>query len=218
MTIPLIVLGALAVFSGYHFHHGIPQPWAFDKEGWFLEIWRNPIPFELTASYANPEFVKHVHEAEHHAHGTAMMASLAVAGFGILLSFLFYSRWAIFSPVKWAKGFGPIYTLVVNKYYFDELYDKTAIAGSLVFSKCMSLFDKYVIDGLVNAAGAAGKAMAFGSATFDRVVVDGLVNFTGFGTQALGSVTRLLQTGRIQQYLTFSMFALVAVAAVLILR
>ena len=218
MAIPLIVLGALALFSGYHYQGGVPQPWAFEKEGWFLELWENPVPFELTAKMADPTYRSHVAEVDHHSHNIAMIVSLIVASFGIALSFLFYSRWAILSPAKWAAALRPIHTTLVNKYWVDELYSATFIAGTLTVSKVSSLFDKYVVDGIVNTVGALGKAISFGSASFDRVVVDGLVNFAGLGTQAVGSVVRLIQTGRIQQYLAFSMFALVVVAAVLILR
>ena len=217
MAIPLIVLGALALFSGYHYQ-GRAAAVGFREGGMVPELWENPVPFELTAKMADPTYRSHVAEVDHHSHNIAMIVSLIVASFGIALSFLFYSRWAILSPAKWAAALRPIHTTLVNKYWVDELYSATFIAGTLTVSKVSSLFDKYVVDGIVNTVGALGKAISFGSASFDRVVVDGLVNFAGLGTQAVGSVVRLIQTGRIQQYLAFSMFALVVVAAVLILR
>lgn len=218
MTIPLMVLGGLAVLCGYHYSHsGVPNP--ANLEGWFLELWKNPVPYEAAWGGAAAEHQARFAEKLHHLHETHLPVylSLAAAGFGIFLSFAFYYfRW--FSAEKCARAFGPVYTLVLNKYYVDEFYSKTFIAASHGVSKVSSLFDKYVVDGIVNFVGGAGKKVAFGSAAFDKTVVDGLVNFAGFGTQAAGSIARMVQTGRIQQYVAFSVFALMVVAAVLILR
>lgn len=216
MSVPLIILGSLAIFCGYHFHGLIPNP--VNTEGWFLELWRDHRPFEAALGGHELEHREHYEHLVHgDAHGNAMILSLCAAGLGIGLSFVFY-YFKILKAASFAKALGPIYTAVVNKYYFDELYNKTAIAGSHLVAKVFSIFDRYVIDGIVNFVGGAMRAVSMGSAAFDRTVVDGLVNFAGFGTQAAGSVTRMLQTGRIQQYLTFSVFALVVVAALLILR
>ncbi len=218
MTIPLIVLGALALLAGYDWSHGFPNP--FSSHGWFLELWRDPVPFETALGLVRHAPGAMTHEAaEHFAHGAAMWTSLAVAGLGIGLSFLFYfgSRPKLSAP-RWAKAFGPVYGLVLNKYWLDEIYGKTVIALQMVVAQLASLFDKWVVDGIVNLVGSVMAKAADGSATFDRTVVDGAVNFAGFGTQAAGSAVRLLQSGRIQQYVTMSIFALVVLTAVLMLR
>ena len=55
------------------------------------------------------------------------------------------------------------------------------------------------------ASGAPASSPASSSAWFDRVFVDGAVNGVGAAlTQAFGSLVRLLQTGRIQQYAAFA--------------
>jgi NADH-quinone oxidoreductase subunit L len=216
MAIPLIVLGSLAVLCGYHYAHGgMPVPW--NTEGWFLEIWRDHRPFEALLGGHYAEHQEHFEHMVHESHVPAMVLSLAAAGTGILLSCAFYLfRWL--SAEKAARSFGAVYRTILNKYYVDELYSKTVIAGTMVFSSVSSLFDKYVVDGIVNFVGGSMEKLSGGSAAFDRTVVDGLVNFTGFGTQFAGTVTRLIQTGRIQQYVAFSVFALVVLTAVLILR
>jgi hypothetical protein len=48
-------------------------------------------------------------------------------------------------------------------------------------------------------------------------VVDGAVNGVGLTTQTFGSVARLLQSGRIQQYATYAVFGGLALAVWLIL-
>ncbi|MBL8696389.1 MAG: NADH-quinone oxidoreductase subunit L [Planctomycetes bacterium] len=218
MAIPLIVLGFLAVICGYGYHHGIPNVWP-EHGGWFQELWRDPVPHEIAHKLAGAHIhdAAHVEHVQHLAHNSAMMGSLAVAGLGILLSCAFY-LWRKLDAAAWARTFGPVYTLVLNKYYVDEFYSKTAIAGTFLVSKVSSLFDKYVVDGVVNGVGRTMRGISGGSAAFDRVVVDGAVNFAGLGTQAVGSVLRLLQSGRIQQYVTLSVIGLVLLLAVLILR
>ncbi|MBI3818626.1 MAG: NADH-quinone oxidoreductase subunit L [Planctomycetes bacterium] len=218
MAIPLIVLGSLAVVCGYPFAHGIPAPLFSEARPWFLAIWEDHVPFETLLGGHFAEHHEHYEHILHEsAHSNAVILSLCAAGLGISLSFAFYYfRW--FSAEKCANAIRPVYNTVLNKYYFDEFYGKTFIAGTLVFSKVSSLFDKYVIDGIVNFVGGLMKKSSDASASFDRTVVDGFVNFAGFGTQAIASISRMLQTGRIQQYVAFSVFALVVVAALLILR
>jgi NADH-quinone oxidoreductase subunit L len=77
--------------------------------------------------------------------------------------------------------------------------------------------DRHGVDGVVNAGGFLARLGGRISATFDRVVVDGAVNALGALTALFGSLVRLLQTGRIQQYAAFALIGGVAAAAWLIL-
>jgi NADH-quinone oxidoreductase subunit L len=53
----------------------------------------------------------------------------------------------------------------------------------------------------VNLAGRAGAALASASGWLDRVVVDGIVNLMAVVAGELSRGLRVLQTGRVQQYL-----------------
>jgi NADH-quinone oxidoreductase subunit L len=66
-----------------------------------------------------------------------------------------------------------------------------------------AVFDRHVIDGMVNSTGRVTKRVAFGSGWFDRNIVDGLVNFMAFVTQFLGAISRILQTGFLHHYVSF---------------
>ncbi len=110
--------------------------------------------------------------------------SLAVALCGILLSALFY-YWRVFSAEKVAENFRPLYLLLKNKYYFDEMY------GWFV------------------------RKIVFGVATvfhwFDENMVDdGMVDGTGWIARKLGGLFRRTQTGQVQFYALF-IFGAVAV-------
>jgi NADH-quinone oxidoreductase subunit L len=120
-------------------------------------------------------------------------------------------------PGKIAASLGEVYRAVANKYYIDELVNATVIRGSMVLAEISSAFDKYVVDGLVNLVGRVGKSLGTGSAWFDRTFVDGAVNGVALATQAFGSLARLVQTGRVQQYATFAVFGFLLAAAWLIL-
>ena len=55
------------------------------------------------------------------------------------------------------------------------------------------------------------------AAWIDKHIVDGTVNLVGLITQSFGSAIRLLQTGRIQQYVSFAVAGGLLAAAFLIL-
>ena len=149
------------------------------------------------------EGVGDVHTAHGHspAHTIAMVLSIIVAGSGILLSWLFYHRKSL-SAEAVATRCRPIYNLLWNKYYFDELYNGVVVAFTVAGSRVLGLFDLRIIDGIVNAVGFITRAM-FSQFTgwFDNTFVDGLVNGVAQITWSVGGRVRRLQTGMIQNYL-----------------
>jgi NADH-quinone oxidoreductase subunit L len=131
-----------------------------------------------------------------------MIVSVAIAIFGILLARRFYFRdeeWA--TPKRLASRFRLLHGLLENKYYVDEIYNATVIAGTLALSRFLALFDTYVIDGLVNLTRHLTVLFAGeGSNLFDKYIVDGAVN--GVGALARGGSTfvRKMQSGLVQNY------------------
>ncbi len=191
MTVPLIVLGLLAVLGG--------SPWLFNGDFlghrlWFDEIVRNPAleAGKIALGAEAPE-----------AHGLLpLILSVAVAGGGILLAFCFY-QWRIFDPARTAAALGAIHRTVYHKYWIDEFY-LNAIVRPLVYrwNVFCAAFDRYVIDGFVDGVGRTAKTLAFKQGWFDKNVVDGLVNLTAFVTQVFGAIARIFQTGYLQHYVT----------------
>jgi NADH-quinone oxidoreductase subunit L len=110
-----------------------------------------------------------------------------------------YGKGAIY-PVWMAERFKPIYTLLLNKYYFDEIYDAVIIKPILATCRFMWSFDNAVIDGLVNLFGRFTLFLSWLHDTFDKYVVDGLVNGAGYTIWGIGSVIRQAQTGKVQNY------------------
>jgi NADH-quinone oxidoreductase subunit L len=153
-------------------------------------------------------------ETMHWAHYPAMFASLIVAGLGILLAFVFY-QWRKVDADKLAESIKPIYKFSLNKWYLDELYNATVIAGTLVLARFLSLFDGKVVDGAVNGAGHTTKFISRLGGWFDTFVVDGFVNFTAFVSGFIGLSFRRLQTGKVQTYLVLVIFSVIIILLVI---
>ncbi len=204
MTIPLIILAVLSFFGFFSFN-----PLSGDG-GWFLNLVK--MPEHLLAGTKGmmyhilplEEYMEHIH----HAHYTAMFLSLAISGIGILTAFTFYF-WKKVDVDKLANSIKPLYNFSLNKWYFDELYDKTAVAFTMLMSKVSAWFDNTIVDGVVNGAATVTRVFSKYNGHFDNIVVDGLVNLTGGVVGAFGLLFRKMQTGRIQTYIAFLLFGII---------
>jgi len=81
---------------------------------------------------------------------------MGVGIFGILLSFLIYQT--SFGK-KLYKPFSMIYTLFREKYYIDEIYDKSFVKGTYVLANMSRMFDRF-IDFFPNASAAISRNFA----------------------------------------------------------
>jgi NADH-quinone oxidoreductase subunit L len=143
ITIPLVVFAVLSFFMFYSFN-------PIDaSSGWFAQAVQRPESVVPTAvAPANTEIFE---SALQHAHVPAMLFSLTVAGLGILVAFAMY-YWKRISADVLADKLKPLHTFLLNKWYFDELYDATIIKGTLALAAAYRWFDTYIIDGIVNGA------------------------------------------------------------------
>ena len=152
----------------------------------------------------------------HSGHTWAMTGSLIVAFGGILLAvFIYLLRKA--DPAKIAAAFGEAYTTVANKYYIDEFVNATVIKLQMVLAYTFKWVDENIVDGAVNGVGKINRTFGFMWAWFDKTVVDGIVNGVGAATNMTGSLVRLFQTGRIQQYASLAFGGLLLLFAWLFL-
>ncbi len=180
MSLPLMVLALLAVVAG-----GLTPA----GSEWFGRFVGNPEPLS--------EAAEHIH---HQAHNWAMALSLLFAGAGILFSWLTYQRKVIDSR-RWQQALPGTYRLLINKYWFDEIYQATVIRWTLLKAQSAAAFDKWIVDGAVNGVGYLTRGASNFTGAVDKWVVDGLVNGTGELFRGLGAALQTVQTGRIQTYL-----------------
>jgi NADH:ubiquinone oxidoreductase subunit 5 (subunit L)/multisubunit Na+/H+ antiporter MnhA subunit len=153
IIIPLMVLAALSFFAFYSFN-----PFKASS-GWFFAAIERPesvVPAIVAA--ANIESFE---EALHHVHSLAMTLSLIVAGTGILLAFTTY-YWKKISADAVAKALTPLHRFLVNKWYFDELYEATAVKGTVGLSRMLAWFDGKIVDGVVNGTARWTLAITLG--------------------------------------------------------
>ncbi|MCK7517575.1 MAG: hypothetical protein MZV64_07585 [Ignavibacteriales bacterium] len=131
-----------------------------------------------------------------------------VALAGILTAFVFY-QWKKVNVDKLANSIKPLYNFSLNKWYFDEFYHKTFVAGLLGLSKIIAWFDAKVVDGIVNGSAEVTRRLAFFTGGFDRIVVDGLVNLMAYISGFIGLIFRRVQTGKVQTYLVLVIFSII---------
>lgn len=148
---------------------------------------------------------------------TVALASLAIAGAGILAAAAVY-YWKVIPSASLRRAAGPLHTVVVHKYYVDEVYHVVFVRGTLWVGQALRAFDLYVIDALVNMVGLAGVGLANLYRWIDSTVVDGVVNLVGHAVGAAGGLLRYWQTGRAQNYLLVIALGVIILVAAGLLR
>ena len=153
-------------------------------------------------------------EHKSHAWEYKFPATMLATGtwiFGIGLATLMYGL-GYLSAADVRKQFAPAYTLLINKWWFDELYDFIFVRPTLLISQFVSGIDRNWIDGLLHAI---SRATVWFSRRWDfvadRVVVDGSVNLLAGWLYSLGLGMRSIQTGRLRQYVMFIVVGAIAI-------
>ena len=137
MLLPLLVLAIGAFGSGM-----VLKPYFIG--GQFQSFWGSSIDVAANSAMFNMDSIV----------AWAKLAPLVVGIFGILVAVLFYLV-APALPGRLAQALSPVYKFLLNKWYFDELYDALLVRPSLKFAKFAWRFgDKQVIDGVPNGLAA----------------------------------------------------------------
>jgi NADH-quinone oxidoreductase subunit L len=165
MTIPLIILAALAVFGGL-LNPGLAKS-LFHLESIPLEHWLEPV---FATSMA-----KGIHEVEHNLSMELMCTAGAFSAFAIG-SGIAYWTYIVNNgaPAKqWAAAAPGLHKMLMAKWMVDELYDATAISMVDGLADTFVGADKIVVDGIL-AQVTSFLAAAFGTAF--RAVQNGMVH------------------------------------------
>jgi NADH-quinone oxidoreductase subunit L len=206
MTFPLVVLAVFAAGIGWI---GIPEH--FPVIGGLLP--------NFFHEFVGGTLLEHPEALEFN--WIPLLTSLVVALGGLGLGWWVYSRaWATADdrdPLE--APLGPVYRVLKNKYYFDELYDWAFVRpafwlGEQLFS---AFLDRGIIDGIIH--GVARLMLAIGLRVRDWIDIP-LVNRTmsdgsGEVVKTFGREMRLIQTGRVQQYLVVVMAIVLVIGVVL---
>lgn len=158
MTIPMLVLGVLAIVGGY-----VNTAWF----GTFLGDWLTDGNKLLQFHGEEPIWV--------------MILATVVSLLGIYLAYLVYGKRSI--SRNWLSGSGDkLHTILYNKYYVDEFYQFTIIKLTNGISYLLQFIDVYIVEGLVKGVvglvqglGASGSKLQTGQVqTYGAVAFIGL--------------------------------------------
>ena len=203
MTVPLMILSVFAIGFGWV---GIPA----GLTGGLIPNWFQGF-VGATLLQAPPELAFNI---------VPMLISVAIALTGLGFGWLVYRNIQAGQPDPLQKPLGPVYTLLKNKYYFDELYSLIFVKPLIWFSEVFvsQWMDRTVIDGVLHSVARA--ALWIGTTLRQKFDLPVINRFFGDGSAAVvqwgGQRLRFTQTGRIQAYLISSVAVLLVLAAALL--
>ncbi len=151
-----------------------------------------------------------------------LLTSIVVALGGIALGWLVYrNAYATADaadPLE--RPLGGLYAWLKNKYYMDEFYDSAFVMPTLALARTVvPAFDRGFLDGLLHLIGSVSLGLGnlikdyFDVPFVNQTLSDG----SGQRVKDAGQWVRIIQTGRVQQYLIISMSIMAVVAAYVLL-
>ena len=200
MTLPLVLLAVFAVAAGWV---GIPE-WmsAGVIPNWFHE-------FVGGTLLEHPEAIGF--------NLVPLLTSLVVALGGLGLGAWVYRSVKAGDQDPVARLLGPVHTLLKNKYYFDELYDFLFVRPAYWLASIFTSLwmDQKGIDGILHwFAKTSGDIGNFLRDFIDKPVVNGFGDLVAESTKKVGVWFRVIQTGRVQQYMVLALVSVVVFSAI----
>jgi len=206
MNLPLIVLAIPAILLGFiGVHEEFP--------GLGAMFGSNPFEhFVVGALLEHPEVPEFS--------WAVVGASVFVGVGGLLVGWLVYGRKPLEAgqtdPLK--KFLGPIYTLLENKYYMDELYELVfVIPSQWVAWQVYTIIDRGIIDGVIHFVARAFEWFGFRNKDFDTYIINQAGNRMAKGVGELGDSFKYVQSGRVQQYMIVVAAGVLLLAGVFVL-
>ena len=210
IVVPLMILGFLAVVSGYlnaaPFKIHMFERWIESSIG--LPIGEGGIP-----EPAAFEWVKAVPSILLVLAGFLVSLALCKQVFGTAAS-----KWKGLTVRNPVLGAG--HRFLVNKYYLDDLYEKVIVFGiAHPIAAAAYWTNQHVLDGIVNAIGIGGRKTGdWVYKNIDQGLVDGVVNGSGTVARGIGGALQPVQSGKVSLYgaLLFGSAAVGALVLVLV--
>jgi len=205
MTVPLVMLSVFAVAAGWV---GIPEH--FPVIGGVIPNWLH--------GFVAGTLLEHPVAVAFNA--IPLLVSVGVSLGGLLLGWLVYRRVPAGGPDPLVRVLGPIHTLLRRKYYFDELYDVLFVRPAYWLAETFSYkwIDRGVIDGILHGIGRFSMRVGdFLRKYIDLPVINGTADRFAEGVKSAGRSFRVVQTGRVQQYLIVGLLFTGALLSYLIL-
>jgi len=228
MRLPVVLLGLLSIWCLYSFN-----PF-YEHEGWFFRI---DTTFSVireislsTMTSVDQEYVSHL---------LIVIISLTLVVLGGGTSWYLYGSRKYATTLGLNKGVfnhnNIIYKLSYDNWYLDDFYlrvfvwpfgvlsalavfvDKLVIGGLIIFvtnftlviSRLVHKVDKYVLSNIVDVFAHVNVVLSMILGFIDRWVIDGLVRFLVYTIGRIGAITKTIQLGSAQSFVTFAILGLV---------
>ncbi|WP_375398275.1 NADH-quinone oxidoreductase subunit L [uncultured Sphingomonas sp.] len=137
MLVPLVLLSLGAVAAGFVFHGFFIEPDAGER------YWRGAIAFN-----------EHLYHAAHEVPVWVKLSATIVMLLGLFTAWMTYIRHPDF-PAKFTEMFRILYRFLLNKWYFDELYDLLFVKPAFAIGR---LFWRAADEGIIDRFGPNGSA------------------------------------------------------------
>jgi NADH-quinone oxidoreductase subunit L len=169
---PLVILALASIFGGF-----LGPAAALNPLLGVLNI--APEDSNSFANFVGPVLANAHHEISHSEERMLAVYSVAVAALGAGLAYWMYVL-APGVPVAIRSALGALHTLVVDKYYVDELYDAVIVRPLVWFSE--RVLYRFVDAGLIDGVAVNGTAATL------RGLTNGLLKYaqSGFAQSYLG--------------------------------
>jgi NADH-quinone oxidoreductase subunit L len=206
MTAPLVVLSIFAISCAYK-----------GESGPLFRLITHSQTVHLEHALVHHGAVDLVLPGEHdvhQVHAVAGMLALLSALAGMSLAYVLYvGRWL--NPDDVRRALPSAYNFLVDKWRFDTLYDVMFVRPVHIVARWCTLFDKHVLDFLLHLSASLMIWTSKWDRKFDETMVDGLVNLVGNATYSAGRSLRVVQTGRLRQYVMWTAFGVLVLFAAL---
>jgi NADH-quinone oxidoreductase subunit L len=210
MTGPLVVLAFFSIFAGW-----LSWPHSLGGNDRFMKFLEPVFAKEARVLQEEGKSAQLAagEKEEGRSTGTErLLMGLSVAaafvGFGMARRAYRHADKGYIEPM--AAALPPLYTILYNKWYVDELYDQLFTGrrktgnvrlGVLGLGDASAWFDVHVIDGAVNGAGWSTRVASSISKWFDTWIIDGVgVNGPAILARILSYPFRLFEWGLVQWY------------------
>ena len=204
LTIPLIILAAFAVVTG--FANAAADPFNIEHFKEYVEPVATYFPI---ADIVTPEF-----------HNLTALISVMAALLGLALTAAYYSGRLpmLHGLTKRNRAAHAGYEFLENKYYLDHLYTNVIVGGiKKPIARAAYWFDQKVVNAAVDDVGKGARSAAHVAYDYvDQKGVDGAINGIADTTGDTGGLLRYAQSGRVQRY-AFVLFAAVGLLSLALL-
>jgi len=185
MLVPLVILAVLSVVGGLI---GV-IPGGLEN-GWFHQFLR-PVVSLAGAGEA--------HETGGLLPFVLMTVTTVIALAGWFTAHYFYEL-NPGTPDRLRDKMAAAYTILLNKYWVDEIYDKAFVQSSKNLGRELDAVDTGVLDGAVTGVWRLTEMGAAASTWFEKYIIYGGINVVGYSNHIAAHILRKLQSGLVHHY------------------